>query len=39
MHIPGTTIHELELLSFADAMARSGHDGSYDVEKWLYGVQ
>ena len=36
MHIPGTTIHELELLSFAEAMAQSGRDGSYDAEKWLY---
>ena len=36
MHIPGTTIHELDLLSFAQAMAQSGKDGSYDAEKWLY---
>jgi len=36
MHIPGTTIHELNLLSFAEAMAQSGRDGSYDADKWLY---
>ena len=36
MHIPGSSIHELQLLSFAEAMAQSGKDGSYDAEKWLY---
>ena len=36
MHIPGSSIHDLQLLSFAEAMAQSGKDGSYDAEKWLY---
>ena len=36
MHIPGSSIHELQLLSFAEAMAQSGKDGSYDADKWLY---
>ena len=36
MHIPGSSIHDLQLLSFAEAMAQSGKDGSYDADKWLY---
>ena len=36
MHIPSAPTGELELLSFEEAMARSGRSGSYDPEKWLY---
>lgn len=35
-HIPSAPTAELEVLSFAEAMARSGHSDEYDAEKWLY---
>lgn len=36
MHIPSAPTAELSLLSFEEAMARSGKTGEYDPEKWLY---
>jgi hypothetical protein len=36
MHIPSTPTAALELLSFQEALERSGHTGDYDPEKWLY---
>ena len=36
MHIPGSPTQELELLSFSDALARSGRRGDYDPQRWLY---
>lgn len=36
MHIPAAPTTEFDVLSFADAMARSGLGGAYDSEKWLY---
>ena len=36
MHIPSAPTAEIELLSFAEAFARSGRSGGYDPAKWLY---
>ena len=36
MHIPAVSTDKLELLSFADALAKSGQHGDYDAERWLY---
>ncbi len=36
MHIPSAPTATLELLSFEEALARSGHTGTYDPERWLY---
>ena len=36
MHIPAVSTDKLELLSFADALAKSGQRGDYDAERWLY---
>ena len=36
MHIPSAPTAGLELLSFEEALARSGRSGGYDPEKWLY---
>ena len=36
MHIPSSATTELALLSFDEALARSGRSGGYDPEKWLY---
>lgn len=36
MHIPAAPTTELDVLPFAEAMARSGLTGGYDSEKWLY---
>ena len=36
MHIPSAPTAELSLLTFAEALASSGHSGAYDPEKWLY---
>ena len=36
LHIPSAPTSELSVLSFADAMARSGLGDGYDPEKWLY---
>ena len=36
MHIPSAPTAEIEILSFADAMAQSGQSGGYDSAKWLY---
>jgi hypothetical protein len=36
MHIPSTPTAALELLSFQEALERSGHTGDYDPEQWLY---
>ena len=36
MHIPSSPTAELNLLSFDEALARSGRSGGYDPEKWLY---
>lgn len=36
MHIPSCQSQAVELLSFDEAMSRSGQSGLYDSEKWLY---
>ena len=36
MHIPSAPTAELELLTFDEALSRSGQTGAYDAEKWLY---
>lgn len=36
MHIPTSATSELTLLSFREALERSGRSGGYDPEKWLY---
>lgn len=36
MHIPAAPTTEMDILPFAEAMARSGRTGGYDSEKWLY---
>ncbi len=36
MHIPSAPTAELAVLSFAEAMAKSGQSGGYDSETWLY---
>ncbi len=36
MHIPSAPTAELSLLSFEEALSRSGRSGGYDPEKWLY---
>lgn len=36
MHIPSAPTAELSLLSFDEALARSGRTGGYDIERWLY---
>ncbi len=36
MHIPSTPTQALELLSFSEALEKSGHRGDYDPGKWLY---
>ena len=36
MHIPSSATTEVELLTFEEALARSGRSGGYDPEKWLY---
>ena len=36
MHIPSCQSQNVDILSFDEAMSRSGHSGRYDSEKWLY---
>ena len=36
MHIPAAPTAELSLLTFDEALARSGHSGDYDPDEWLY---
>ncbi len=36
MHIPSAPTGELELLSFREALERSGRRGDYDAARWLY---
>jgi len=36
MHIPSVATADLSLLTFEEALARSGKTGAYDPEKWLY---
>ncbi len=36
MHIPSAPTADMELLPFAEALARSGRSGGYDPDKWLY---
>ena len=36
MHIPACQSQSVDILSFDEAMSRSGHSGGYDSEKWLY---
>ena len=36
MHIPSAPTAELELLSFREALERSGQRGDYDPARWLY---
>ncbi len=36
MHIPSSATAELSLLTFEEALARSGRSGGYDPDKWLY---
>ena len=35
MHIPSAPTAEQEVLTFSEAMARSGQGDGYDREKWL----
>ncbi len=36
MHIPSAPTADVALLTFHEALARSGRSGGYDPEKWLY---
>ena len=36
MHIPTSATTDLSLLTFDEALARSGRSGGYDPDKWLY---
>jgi len=36
MHIPAAPTAELSILTFTQALARSGFSGGYDADKWLY---
>jgi hypothetical protein len=36
MHVPTCQTQELDILSFNDALARSGGGDAYDREKWIY---
>ena len=36
LHIPSVPTAELSILSFPDALSRSGQSGGYDPERWLY---
>ncbi len=36
MHIPCGESRSVELLPFEDALAMSGHSGSYDTDTWIY---
>ena len=36
MHIPAADTSAVTLLTFEDALARSGRSGGYDPEQWLY---
>ena len=36
MHIPSAPTHEVALLSFDEALARSGRNGQYDPARWIY---
>ncbi len=36
MHIPGAGTEEIAVLTFDEALERSGRSGGYDPEKWLY---
>ncbi len=36
MHVPTCQTQELDILSFGDALARSGGGDAYDREKWIY---
>ena len=36
MHIPNCATQEIELLSFEEACARSGHSAVYDTDRWIY---
>ena len=36
MHIPSACTQQLELLSFAEALERSGRGDEYDASRWLY---
>jgi len=36
MHIPSCESQELNILSFSEALEKSGQSGGYDTEKWLY---
>ena len=36
MHIPAAPTAHIDVLTFREALERSGHSGDYDPEKWLY---
>lgn len=36
MHIPSGASQTIDILSFADALALSGHSGEYDARRWIY---
>ena len=36
MHIPAADTAEMTLLTFEEALARSGRSGGYDPDRWLY---
>ncbi|MCR5664841.1 MAG: DUF1643 domain-containing protein [Oscillospiraceae bacterium] len=36
MHVPSAASQTIELLSFDEALERSGHSGGYDPGRWIY---
>ena len=36
MHIPSGASQTIDILSFTDALALSGHSGEYDAGRWIY---
>ena len=36
MHIPSGASQTIDILSFTDALALSGHSGEYDARRWIY---
>lgn len=36
MHVPSCQTQELDILTFGDALARSGGGDAYDETKWIY---
>ena len=36
MHIPSCPSQEIDLISFEEALARSGKGDDYDHDRWIY---